>query len=142
MEISKEILALWGAILSTCLALIKIWELWSNRRRIEVSYAFNCSGPDSNDIIIRNLSDKPMIVTYWELLFCERKGLKWATYRNENPEDDTRDICIAAHSSKTLNFSGQYYFEWGHKALGGKRLYLNLHIAGKRKPFNCLVYKG
>ena len=60
MEISKEVLALWGAGLSTALALVKMWELWSSRSRVEVSYAFS-GGPDGNDIIIRNLSDKPMI---------------------------------------------------------------------------------
>jgi len=141
MEISKEVFALWGAGLSTALALVKVWELWSSRSRIEVSYEFS-GGPDGNDIIIRNLSDKPMILTYWELLFCERKGLKWIPYRNENPAEDTRDIFISAHSSKTLNFSGQDYFEWGHKALGGKRLYLNLHIAGKHRAIKRLVYKG
>jgi len=141
MEISKEVLALWGAGLSTVLAFVKMWELWSRRSRIEVSYGFS-GGPDGNDIIIRNLSDKPMILTYWELLFCERKALKWIPYRNENPAENTRDLFISAHSSKTLNFSGQDYFEWGHKALGGKRLYLNLHIAGKRSAIKRLVYKG
>ncbi|MCF6217248.1 MAG: hypothetical protein L3J62_01680 [Gammaproteobacteria bacterium] len=140
MEISKEVLALWGAGLSTALALVKMWELWSSRSRIEVSYGFS-SGPDGNDIIIRNLSDKPMTLTYWELLFCERKSLKWIPYRNENPAENTRDIFISAHSSKTLNFSGQDYFEWG-QALTGKRLYLNLHIAGKRSAIKHLVYKG
>ena len=142
MEISKEIMPLWGAGLSTLLALIKIWELWSARRRVEVSYSFSGVPEIGNDIIIRNLSDKPMILSYWELLFCERKGLMWVPYRNENPAEDTRDICIAAHSSKTFNFSGPDYFDWGHKVLGGKRLYLNMHIAGKRKPIKRLVYKG
>ena len=96
MEISKEILALWGAGLSTVLALVKMWELWSSRGRIEVSYGFS-GGPYGNNIIIRNLSDKLMILTYWELLFCERKGLKWIPYRNENPAEDTKDIFISAH---------------------------------------------
>ena len=142
MEISKELIALWGAGLSSLLALIKLWEIWSSRRRIEVSYSFVGLPEIGNDIIIRNLSDKPMIVTYWELLFCKRKGLKWIPYRNENPAENTSDICIAGHSSKKLNFSGSDYFEWGHEALGGKRLYLNVYIAGKKKPVKHLVCKG
>jgi hypothetical protein len=142
MVISNEIIAVWGAGLSTLLALIKVWEVWSSRRRIEVSYSFVGLPEIGNDIIIRNLSDKPMIITYWELLFCEKRGIKWVPYRNENPAGDTSDICILGHSSKSLNFSGHYYFDWGYKALGGKRLYLNLHIAGKRKPSKLLVYKG
>lgn len=142
MFISKEIIAIWGAGLSTLLALIKIWDIWSARRRIEVSYGFVGLPEVGNDIIIRNLSDKPMIVTYWELLFCERKGLKWIPYKNENPAEDTCDICIQGHTSKILNFSGPDYFDWGHKALGGKRLYLKMYIAGKRRPVKHLVYKG
>ncbi|WP_345977577.1 hypothetical protein [Sulfurimonas sp. HSL3-7] len=142
MEIFKELIAIWGAGLSTLLALIKIWELWSSRRRIEVSYNFVGLPEIGNDIIIRNLSDKPMTVTYWELLFCEKKAFKWVPYRNENPADGTSDIYIAGHSSIKLNFSGPKYFAWGHKALGGKRLYLNLYIAGKRKPVKKLVYEG
>lgn len=142
MEISKEIIALWGAGLSTFLAFIKIWEIWSARRRIEVSYSFIGVPEVGNDIIIRNLSDKPIILVYWELLFCERKCLKWIPYKNENPAEDTSDICIAPHSTKTLNFSGPNYFEVGHKVLGSKRLYLNMHIAGRRRPLKRLVYKG
>ena len=83
MEISKEVIALWGAGLSTTLALIKIWELWSSRRRIEISYGFDGRPDVGNEIIIRNLSDKPMIVTYWELLFCKRKRLRWIPYCNQ-----------------------------------------------------------
>lgn len=142
MEFGKEFVALWGAGLSTLLAAIKLWELWSTRSRFEVGYGFVGIPEIGHDIIIRNLSNKPMILIYWELLFCERKGLRWVPYRNENPEEDVCDIQIAAHSSKTIKFSGQNYFDWGHKALGGKRLYLNIHVAGKRKPIKLLVYKG
>jgi hypothetical protein len=141
MIISNEIIALWGAGLSTLLAFIKIWEIWSARRRIEVSYGFY-DADVGNDIIIRNLSDKPIIVTYWELLFCMREGIKWVSYRNENPAEFTRDIFIQGHTSKKLNFRGTDYFDWGYKALEGKRLYLILYIAGKRKPVKRLVYKG
>ncbi len=95
-----------------------------------------------NDIIIRNLSGTPIIISYWELLFCERKGFKWTAYRNENPAEDTHDICIPAYASTKINFSGADYFEWGHKALGGKRLYFKFYIAGKRNPIKRLVYKG
>ena len=140
MTISKEIIAFWGAGLSTSLALIKIWELWSARKRVEIVCCYDGRPEVGNDIIIRNLSDKPIIITYWELLFCERKGLRWVTYRNENPAEDTSDICIQGHTSKKINFSDQDYFPWGYKTLGGKRLYFNIYIAGKRKPVKRLVY--
>ena len=137
----KEIIALWGAILSTILAIVKLWEIWRDRRRIEVSYSFIGIPEVGNDIIIRNLSNTPFIMTYWELQFCSKKWLTWIPYRTEEPCEFATDVCIQGHSSYKLNFSGQDYFDWGHKALGGKRLYLRLHIAGKSKPVTHLVYK-
>ncbi len=137
----REIIALWGAGLSTLLALVKLWEIWTARRRIEVSYKFIGIPEEGNDIIIRNISGTPFIVTYWELLFCERKKLRWIPYRTEEPCADAHDMCIQQHSSKTLNFSGANYFDWGHKALSDKRIYLKLHIAGKTKPVKYIVYK-
>ena len=137
----REIIALWGAGLSTLLALVKLWEIWTARRRIEVSYKFIGIPEEGNDIIIRNISGTPFIVTYWELLFCERKKLRWVPYRTEEPCEDAHDMCIQQHSSITLNFSGTNYFDWGHKALSGKRIYLKLHIADKTKPVKYLVYK-
>ena len=139
---NSELIALWGAVLSTLLALVKIWEVWSARRRIEISYSFMGVPEEGNDIIIRNISDKPFIVTFWELQFCEKKLLRWVPYKTESPDEYNQDMCIQGHSTKTLNFSNHYYFEWGHKYLAGKRIYLKLYIAGKRKPVRYFVYKG
>jgi len=142
MEISKELIAIWGAGLSSLLAVIKIWGIWSSRGRIEVAYGFTGDVETGNDVIIRNLSEKPVIIIYWELLFCEKQGFKWLAYRNENPAEYTSDIYLAGHSSKTINFSGCDYFEWGNKAFSGKRLYFNVYLAGKRKPVKYLLYEG
>jgi len=141
MNIDHDLIALWGAVLSTILALTKIWEMWSARRRIEVSYSFTSIPEEGNDIIIRNVSDKPFIITFWELLFCERKNFRWVPYRTEDPCGYAYDLCIQGHSSKTLKFRGPDHFDWGHKAMAGKRIYLRLHIAGKRKPVTHFVYE-
>ncbi len=141
MDIDNNFIAFWGAGLSTLLASVKLFELWSARRRIEISYRFIGIPEEGNDIIIRNISDKPFIVTHWELQFCKRKWFRWIPYRIEDPEGFGSDICIQEHSSKVLNFSDAYYFEWGHKAMSGKRIYLKLIIAGKKRPVRQLVYK-
>ncbi len=51
MSIDQNILAIWGASLSTMLGIIKIWEIWSARRVIEVSYSFNGIPEIGNAII-------------------------------------------------------------------------------------------
>jgi hypothetical protein len=40
MDMDSNLIAFWRAGLSTLLAIVKLWELWSARRRIEVSYSF------------------------------------------------------------------------------------------------------
>jgi hypothetical protein len=63
------LIAWWGAGLSTLLAAVKLFELWRDRFRVDVSYNF--TGNDiGNDIIIRNLSSRPMILAHWDLLYC------------------------------------------------------------------------
>lgn len=141
--IDKDLLAIWGAGLSTLLALVKLWEIWRARRRIEVGCSFNSFDGMGNKIIIRNLSGTPFIITYWQLQFCKRRFLlNGKPYRTMDAEELNSDICVPGYSSKSISFTGQDYFEWGHKALGGKQLNLVLHLAGKRIPVKFLVYKG
>lgn len=142
MHIPNEIVALWGAGLSTLLAVVKLWELWAARRRVEIICNPDSDPEIGNDIIIRNLSSQPIIISYWELLFCERKAFRWKVYRNENPSEYISDLSIAGYSSKQIHLSGRDHFQWNHKALGGKRLYFKVCIAGQRRSIKCLLYNG
>ena len=141
--IEKEFLAYWGAGLSTTLALVKFWEIWKSRRRVEIGYCFNSMEGVGNRIIIRNLSGTPFIITYWQLHFREcYLFLKNKPYKSEDAEDENIDICVPGYSSKSIVFNNARYFDWGHKALGGKQIDIELHIAGRRKPLKFPVYKG
>lgn len=125
-------IALWGAVLSTVLALIKMWEFWQTRFRIEIGHGFTGSLEMGNDIHIRNLSSNPAILCYWELFYRDHLWpLKKDTYIS-SPEADTCDIRIEQHSSKTFNFNGQDHFSWNWKAMKGRRIYIRLHFAGRR----------
>lgn len=68
-EPQAVLLAWWGAILSTILACIKIWEVWRDRFQIDVSYYFSGNESIGNTVRIRNLSMRPCILEYWELLY-------------------------------------------------------------------------
>lgn len=140
MGIDSNIIALWGASLSTILALIKIFEMWQSRRKIEVSYAFKGDAEDGNDIIIRNLSGEPFIITYWELIFKDRRAPQKKISSIE-PNDLWNDLCLPAYSSFNLSFKHENYFEWGHEFLSNKKIYIKLHIAGNSRPKIYLVWK-
>lgn len=133
-------LALWGAVLSTALGFLKVWEFWHDRFRIEVVRDFSSDEERGNKITIRNLNSYPVILGYWELLWVSGH---WP-FRNEAeisaPElDDLADTRIEAHSPLTLTFSGMDHFDWDAKARQGRRMYIRLHLAGRR-PLMKKVY--
>ncbi len=137
----NDYLALWGAVLSTSLALVKGWEVWKERSRIEIGYGFHGLPDIGNTITVRNLSGTPFTITYWELQFSKRAGLFWKVYNSESPGADNCDIFVDGHKNHEFCFSEENHFPFG-KALNGKRLYLVLYIAGKKRPVRTLFYKG
>ena len=139
-EPTSNILALWGAGLSTILAALKILETWKSRERIEVGYGFKGLPELGNEIIIRNLSAKPQILTYWELQWRERKLFQWKTSDRVSPDEHFQDIQIPPYSTKSLTFQNQDYFGWGHRTLAGRTIYIKLQFAGRSRPILRKVY--
>ncbi len=135
----QTILAWWGAGLSTLLAFVKLWELWRDRFRLDVSYSFSGNPDEGNAILIRNLAGRPLILSYWALSYCTRHFLRWECEDIAYAEHDAGDQKIEPHSTLELRFAQDEYFSWGHKALKGRRIYIRLCLAG-RKPIRRLVY--
>ena len=132
-------LAWWGAGLSTLLAVVKLWELWSDRFRVDVGYNFTGSSEVGNEVIVRNLTGTPIILSHWELLWVSGRWPFRTESNLTSPQGDSGDIHIAAHSSLTLTFQGQEHFDWGERARKGRRIYVRLWIAGRR-PILRKVY--
>lgn len=131
---SSSIIIAWGgAGLSTLLALIKLWELWQSRFRIEIGYDLSGNREIGNCIQIRNMTNHTLILKYWELLYCAGRWpfLNFEKLRSPN---EINDISIASHTAHTLRFSGADHFDWGVNFLKGRSICIRLHIAGKR-PF-------
>jgi len=133
-------LAVWGVVLSTILAGVKFWEIWKNRTRIEVSYNFTGSSDIGNEVIIRNLTGTPILITYWELLWRHKSWFRWKQSKEINPDEFFEDLKLGGNSSIKLTFREQDYFDWGSSALGNDRIFLRLRIAGKAKPILRKVY--
>ena len=93
-----------------------------------------CNGSDvfGSDILLRNLTSRPVILTYWELMYGAR-GWRKRNYESiAIPGHDADDTRIDPHSTLKLSFVGDQNFEWGHKALRGRAIYIRLHVAGRR----------
>jgi len=133
-------LAAWGAALSTILAVVKFWEIWRNRTRIEVSYNFTGSPDIGNEVIIRNLTGTPILITYWELLWRHKSWFRWKQSKEISPNESFEDLKLGGHSNIKLTFREQDHFDWGSSAVGNDRIYLRLQIAGKTNPILRKVY--
>ncbi len=135
----KDLVAVWGGILSTGLAGIKVFEWWRDRDRLDISFGSTSSVEHGNQIQIRNLSNRPIIVKHWELFFSfDSKGKK--DYELvESAEYDDNDLTIAAHASIQWNFCEARYFSTSEKQLRGRSIYLRLCIAG-RKDLTTKIY--
>ncbi|MDT8843683.1 hypothetical protein [Paraburkholderia fungorum] len=135
----SDAIAWWGAALSTVLAFIKLWELWRDRFQLQVGYNFRSIEDPGNEVIIRNLSTRPIVLTYWELLYCAGRFPSRTFEPFRDPGADAEDLQIAPHTSHTLTFAEQDHFNWGVTALNGRAIYVRLHVAGRR-PILRKVY--
>ena len=126
-------LALWGALLSTFLGVLKARGIWKERFRLDVGAVLRGSSDPGNTVTIRNLGGKPVIVEYWELVW--RSG--WWPRRQESlidaPGEFAKDIQIAPGAGHSLQFSGSDYFDWGVRALRGRSIFIRLHVAGRKR---------
>lgn len=133
-------LAIWGAALSTFLAGIKVWEVWRARVRIEIGYSFTSDENIGNDVIVRNLSGTPLLVTYWELVWRKRGLLGWKESHLVSPELGNEDIKVNPHSSFKLTFNEMDYFSTNHDIMAGRKIFIRLYIAGRSWPMLRKVY--
>lgn len=135
----KDYLAIWGALLSSSLGVVKLFELWRDRHHIEVGYSFTSDEVVGNAVIIRNLSNRQIIVTHWELFISrDKKGILELDVLNY-ADYDSDDFLIPANSTRTLSFNEASFFNTSYKFLRDRKIYIKLCIAGK-SAVTHLVY--
>jgi hypothetical protein len=120
-----------GFALSAVLAAIKIAELVRDRIRIEVGGDFASLKSVGNQIHIRNLSPKPIILVHWEVFYAT-KPLLFRKEQHVGSAEDTKGTTIAAMSTYPLSFTEQYYFSTSVAALKGRAVFIRLYFAGRR----------
>ena len=138
-ESGPTLIAWWGAGLSTLLAIVKLFELWQDRFRVDVSYNFTGDENIGNEVLIRNLCNRPLILAHWELLYCSGRWPRRRFEPLESADFDSGDRRLEPYATHTLHFAEVNYFSWGHKTLNGRRIFIRLHVAG-RNPILKLLY--
>ncbi|MFK0339206.1 hypothetical protein ACIQT7_18210 [Agrobacterium deltaense] len=129
------IIAVWGAIVSSGLAAIKLWEVfWKDRLRLATSYMLTGERGGEHEIVVANISPLPVQIASWKLAWEPK------LFRFNKPEidvspdwEDIGRFKIDAHSSYVLKFGGLNQFSWDYKTSAGRRLTLRLKIFGLRR---------
>jgi hypothetical protein len=102
-ELLSKLVAYWGAGISTILGGIKLWEIWRDRFRLDVDYNFAGNEEVGNKILLRNLSGRPIIISYWELFYSSgrwpRRKFEGIQYRDHDA-GDTR-VSLTGHMCST-----------------------------------------
>ena len=136
-------LPVWGAVLSTGLALLKVWEFQKSRLKLSTTFYFTSEPEEGNKITVINTSDTPILISYWELIWVKRVRLfqKKLTYEmTPDPDDAYYTTTIGPHSTHTWHFSEGDFFLWGPSQVSKGQLYLKLYILGRRRPRWLKVY--
>jgi len=126
--------AMWGAAVSTFLALIKIWEtFWKDRIRLETSYSFSGQYGAVDEISIVNLSGIPVQVQDWSLVWKPNR-FRWRTSEIDVTPESTGRFTIPAKNDYTLLFEEFNKFDWSPRAARNRKLYLILYVFGRKRP--------
>ncbi|MFZ0943558.1 MAG: hypothetical protein WB930_21025 [Syntrophobacteraceae bacterium] len=135
----QSFLAIWGSLISSVLACIKLWETWRDRRRLTTSYSISYADDDESQIIIENPSNTPVMVNYWELLWIKGRLFRPETIDGVFPNEGYCNITIKAHDRHVLSFKGGQKHYRGRNATKAK-LHLKLYIAGRNRPYSYIAY--
>lgn len=104
--------------------------MWRDRFRLEITASFTTSSEIGNEIIIRNLSPYPILITNWTIFFASRV---WAFRKEEvcGKHYFDLDITVPSVSSYKIICNAENYFSTSHKKFKGKRIYFRVDIAGR-----------
>lgn len=138
-------LAGWGAALSTVLFAIKLWEsFWKDRIKIESTYLIAYGGDNPHRITTANMSSVPIQVSNAELYWVPNFfPLNRPTPRIATPDSfyTASAFRIDGHSPHVFMFEGEERFDVSSSTTSGRKLYLYLHIFGRKRPKKLMIFK-
>jgi len=134
---ATTILAIWGAVLSTALAVVKLWEIYRDRFRISSSINFDGTGENRTVVSIYNHHKDTIIITALDLFWTTNLKKEELAYHPEIGFEQGCNLTIPAHEVKPLVFKEMYYF--GCRQDKGN-LYMRVHIAGRKKSITQLLF--
>lgn len=131
-----------GFITSTVLAYFKIKDYIRDNRGIHVSYSISGHPEEWNIIYLTNLSAVPVVIEYWDMVWRKKRFPFKSSYEVIQMHDN-EDLhqTLQPHVTETFHFKNQYELDWHPTNKGRVKLFIQLQIAGRKKPLYLFVYK-
>jgi hypothetical protein len=124
-------LGVWGAVLSTILAAIRILEWRRSNVKIQVSRIWRSDSGQGNDVLIMNCSTTPVCVYNYDVVSAKRKNDgKSINYLVDVPVG-FQLFTIPPLSSYAIHFSDADHFDI---AAQQGTVFIRLWIVGQKRP--------
>ncbi|MBO0734227.1 MAG: hypothetical protein J2P49_07920 [Methylocapsa sp.] len=91
-----------------------------------------------------NTSKTPALISYWELVWGDRR-FGWTFFERcqDDPDDGYCDITVREHSRYVLSFEDSHDFARRHEIDNHRvALFLKLYIADRKSPMWLRVWKS
>ena len=139
-------IGIYGAGLSTLLALWQFWRAFQERRWIGTSYNFRGIEDPGNEVLLINNSPKPLTLFQIDL-FWGRRYLLWVRRYHRvgqsewSGEDSDLGITLEPYKIVALCYTNDTHFDWTYKKRPNARLYLRARVVGRLFPMTLFVYR-
>ena len=135
--------AVYGAGLSTLLGVVKGFELWRDRFKIEIESSFAFNAAQGHRVIIQNVSKRDVIISNY-FLYVGKKRQKIFDIHEHSVSigityDDFKPVVVKSDGFVILNFRNSRHFPFTHEKGNGHALHIRLEIAGRRSVTRNLL---
>lgn len=115
MSFTLQVASVWGALLSTVLGGLKIWEMfWKDRVRLYSTYNLTGPGGPDSTVTTANLTPLPVMVRGWSLVWEPRALRFWAKSNDVTPYE-ARGFMVKGHTTFEMSFDEETRFAWDWK---------------------------
>lgn len=146
MSQTYSLLEIWGALLSTILATIKIYEIKNEIGKINGFFVKgDPSTRDSNTIRITiwNSTCGPIEIRQWQVFIASGYWpFRNFTEVSRKPDDDYSNQRIESLEIGDINFQQKSIDIWAETEFHKKKAYIRLHLSGRRPMMRRLENMG
>ena len=127
---TQQFLSIWGAGLSTVLAVVHLFSVYRSRTRLSTSYYFDNLEGSADKIIIYNIGKVDIIINDYKLFFAGNRYFGKKDYLDPYSPEDLITIHIKANDKSVLTFAEPDRINL--RKQGNRSFYIELSLVGKR----------